>query len=48
MVVNEVIYLGNKMALYFKNTKKDIIETKENEKDFEDKKICCICEKNRI
>ena len=32
--VEEVIKLGNKMAFYFKNTKKDIIMTKENEEDF--------------
>ena len=31
--VDEVIKLENKMAFYFKNTKKDIIMTEENEED---------------
>ena len=33
--VNEVIKLENKMAFYFKITKKDIIMTQENTEDFE-------------
>ena len=34
------------MAFYFKNTKKDIIMTKENEEDFKNNYICRFCEKN--
>ena len=33
------------MAFYFKNTKKDIIMTEENEEDFRDDNICRLCEK---
>ena len=44
----EVIKLENKMAFYFKNTKKDIIMTKENEEDFKNKNICRFCEKEII
>ena len=43
--VKEVIKLENKMAFYFKETKKDIIMTKENEEDFKNKNICRFCEK---
>ena len=43
--VDEVIRLENKMALYFKNTNKDIIMTKENEEDFRNDNICRFCEK---
>ena len=43
--VKEVIKLENKMAFYFKNTKQDIIMTKENEKDFKNNNICRFCEK---
>ena len=43
--VKEVIKLENKMAFYFKNTKKDIVTTKENEDDFENNNICRFCEK---
>ena len=32
--VNEIIKLENKMNFYFKNTKKDIIMTKEDEEAF--------------
>ena len=32
--VNEVIKIGNKMTFYFKETKKDIIMTEEDDKDF--------------
>ena len=41
--VKENIKLENKMAFYFKNTKKDIIMTKENEEDFKNN-ICRFCE----
>ena len=43
--VDEVIILENKMAFYFKNTKKDIIMTEENEEDFRNNNICRFCEK---
>ena len=43
--VDEVIKLENKMAFYFKNTKKDIIMTEEDEEDFKDDNICRFCEK---
>ena len=44
--VKEVIKLENKMAFYFKETKKDIIMTQENEEDFKNNNICRFCEKN--
>ena len=44
--VNEVIKLENKMAFYFKNTKKDIIITEKDEEDFRINNICRFCEKN--
>ena len=43
--VDEVIKLENKMAFYFKNTKKDIIMTQEGEEDFRNNNICRFCEK---
>ena len=43
--VKEVIKLENKMTFYFKNTKEDIIMSKENEEDFKNKNICRFCEK---
>ena len=43
--VEEVIKLENKMAFYFKNTKEDIIMTKETEEDFKNINICRFCEK---
>ena len=43
--VREVIILENKMAFYFKNTKKDIIMTGENEEDFKNNNSCRFCEK---
>ena len=42
---NEVIKLENKMALYFKNTKKDINMTDEDEEDYRNNNICRYCEK---
>ena len=33
------------MAFYFKNTKKDIIMTEENEEDYRINNICRFCEK---
>ena len=38
--VNEVIKLENKMAFYFKNTKKDITMTEEDEEDYRNINIC--------
>ena len=43
--VDEVIKLENKMAFYFKNTKKDIIMTREDEEDYRNNDICRFCEK---
>ena len=43
--VNEVIKLENKMAFYFKNTKKDIVMTEDDEKDYRNNIICRFCEK---
>ena len=43
--VDEVIKLENKMV-YFKNTKKDIFMTEEDEKDFKNDNICQFCKKN--
>ena len=43
--VEEVIKLGNKMAFYFKNTKKDIIMTQEDEEDYKNNNVCRFCEK---
>ena len=43
--VKEVIKLENKMAFYFKNTKKDIIMTQEDEEDYRNNNICRFCEK---
>ena len=44
--VKEVIKSENKMASYFKNTKKDIIMTQEDEEDYKNNNICRFCEKN--
>ena len=44
--VNEVMKLENKMAFYFKNTKKDINMIEEDEKDFKNNNVCRFCEKN--
>ena len=42
--VNEMIKLENKMNFYFKNTKKDIIMTQEDEEHFRNNNICYFCE----
>ena len=42
--VKEVIKLENKMAVYFKITKKDIIMREEDEEDFINNNICRFCE----
>ena len=44
-LVNEVIKLENKMAFYFKNTKKDIIMTNQDEEDYRSNNICRFFEK---
>ena len=43
---NEVIKLENNKAFYFKNTKKEIIITEEDEEDYRKNEICRFCEKN--
>ena len=43
--VDEVTKLENKMAFYFKNTKKDINITQEDEEDYRNDTICRFCEK---
>ena len=44
--VKEVMKLENKMPFYFKNTKKDIIMTQEDEENYKNNNICRFCEKN--
>ena len=44
--VNEVIKLETKTFFYFKNTKKDINLTEEDEEDYRNNNICQFCEKN--
>ena len=44
--VDQIIKLENKMAFYFKNTKKDIIMTDKDEEDYQNNDICRFCEKN--
>ena len=46
--VNEVFKLEIEMAFYFKNTKKDIIMTEEDEEDYRNNNICRFCEKEII
>ena len=46
--VKEVIKIENKMAFYFKNTKKDIIMKQKDKEDFENNKICKFCEREII
>ena len=46
--VNEAGKLESKMAFCFKNTKKDIIMTEEDEEDYRNKKICPFCEKKTM
>ena len=43
--VQEIIKIENKMAFYFKNTKKDIIMKQEDEEDYKNNNICRFCEK---
>ena len=46
--VNEMIKLENKMNFYFKNTKKDIVMTQEDEEHYRNNNICYFCEKGKI
>ena len=43
--VNEVIKIKSKIRFYFNNTEEDIIMIREDTEDFENNKICRICEK---
>ena len=43
--VDEVIKLENKMAFFFKNTKKDIVMTDKDEEDYRNDNVCRFCEK---
>ena len=43
--VNEMIKLENKMNFYFKNTKKDIVMSQEDEEHYRNNNICYFCEK---
>ena len=44
-IVDEFIKLENKMAFYFKNTKKHIIMTEEDKENFKNNNVCRFCEK---
>ena len=44
--VDEVLKLENKLAFYFRNTKKDIVMTEENDEVYRNNNICRFCEKN--
>ena len=44
-VVNEVFNLENEIAFYFKDTKKHITMTAEDEEEYRKKNICRFCEK---
>ena len=46
--VHEVLKLENKMSFCFKNTKKDIIMTEEDEEDYRKNNICRFCEKETL
>ena len=43
--VDEIRRLENKMAFYFKNTKKDIVMTDDDEEEYRNNNICRFCEK---
>ena len=40
----KLLKLENKMNFYFKNTKKDIVMTQEDEEDYKNNNICWFCE----
>ena len=42
---DEFIKLENKIAFYFKNTKKNIVMTDKDEEDYRNNNICRFCEK---
>ena len=44
--VNEVIKLENTTAVYFKETKKEMIMTEKDEEHYKNNNICRFCEKN--
>ena len=46
--VDEVIELEKRMIFFFKNTKKEIIMTEEDEEDFKTEDVCKFCEKEII
>ena len=46
--VKENIKLENKMVFYFKNTKKDIVMTEDDEGDYRKNIICRFCEKEIV
>ena len=46
--VDEVIKLENKMAFYFKNTKKNIIMTDDDEEEYKNDNNCRFCEKEIV
>ena len=46
--VEEVKKLEKKMAFYFKNIRKDITMTEEDEEDYRNNNICRFCEKEII
>ena len=46
--VDEIIKLENKMAFFFKNTKKDIFMTDEDEEDYRNDNICSFCGKELL
>ena len=43
--VDDIVKLENKKNFWFKNTKKDIIMTEEDQQDFENNNVCRYCEK---
>ena len=46
--VNEMFKVENKMASFFKNTKKQYIMTKEDEEDYRKNNFCRFCEKELL
>ena len=44
--MGQLTKIDNKMALRFKNTKKDIIMTEKDDEDYRDTNVCRFCEKN--
>ena len=46
--VKEIIKLEKFLVFYFKNTKEDIIMTKEDDEVYENNKICRFCERETL